>query len=193
LQPRANSIILLILYSSFLIMVRAFISINIPEDLKRAVKEIHDKLPEFKGKKTELENLHLTLKFLGEVNEEKIIEVQKRLKKIKFDSFESEMNSLGVFSEKFIRIIWLHFTNCERLQKEIDRALSELFEKERRFMSHLTIARVKHISDRGKFLKEIKKMKIKKKIFRVKSFCLMKSELTAEGPKYSVLEKYVLD
>ena len=175
--------------------MRAFISINIPEEIKREIKKIQENLPEFKGKKTEFKNLHLTLKFLGEIDEEKLGEVKKRLEEVKFNSFDSEVGSLGIFSETFIRIIWMHLTTCEKLQKEIDKALVGLFEKERRFMSHLTIARVKSISDKRQFLEEIKEMKtkIKKRMFKVNEFYLMKSKLTAKGPEYSILEKYILN
>jgi len=174
-------------------MSRAFISINIPEEIRREIKKIQDKLPEFRGKKTELENFHLTLKFLGEIKEQVVGEVKKRLREIKIEKFETEINEIGIFSEKFIRIVWLHMKDCDNLQKQIDNALSDLFEKERRFMSHLTIARVKNIQDRKNFLEEIEKMKIEKIKFKIDRFYLMKSELTAEGPRYSVLEEYGLN
>ena len=47
--------------------MRVFISINISEEIRKEIKKIQDFLPEFFGKKTELENLHLTLKFLGNI------------------------------------------------------------------------------------------------------------------------------
>ena len=62
--------------------IRTFISVNIPEEIKEKIKEIQEKLPEFIGKKTESKNLHLTLKFLGEIDEEVLEKVKKRLKYI---------------------------------------------------------------------------------------------------------------
>ena len=47
--------------------MRTFIAVDIPENVKEEIIKIQDKLPEFVGKLTELENLHLTLKFLGEI------------------------------------------------------------------------------------------------------------------------------
>ncbi len=173
--------------------MRCFISINLPKEIKEKIKVIQNKLPEFYGKKTELENLHLTLKFLGEIDEQKVEEVKRRLRKIKFEGFEAEVNEIGVFSEKFIRIIWLHLTNCDEIQKLVDDKLKDLFEPERRFMSHLTIARVKNIEDRKKFLTELKKIKIPGIKFVVDKCYLMKSELTPEGPKYVILEEYFFE
>jgi len=173
--------------------MRTFISINIPEEIRKEIKKIQDLLPEFFGKKTELQNLHLTLKFLGEVDIEKLEEVKKRLRKIKIEKFATEIDEIGVFSEDFIRIVWLHMKDCDNLQKQIDDALKNLFKSERRFMSHLTIARIKGLKDKKGFLQDLKKIKIEKIKFKVDKFYLMKSELTAEGPRYSVLEEYNLN
>jgi len=173
--------------------MRAFISINISEEIKKEIKKIQDLLPEFFGKKTELQNLHLTLKFLGEVEEKDAEETKEKLRKIKIEKFATEIDEIGVFSEKFLRIIWLHMKDCDNLQKQIDNALKNLFEPEKRFMSHLTIARIKGLKDKKGFLQDLKKIKIEKIKFKVDKFYLMKSELTAEGPRYSVLEEYNLN
>jgi len=172
--------------------MRCFISINIHEDVIEEIEKIQQKLPVFQGKKTELGNLHLTLKFLGEINEDKIEEVKEKLREIKVGKFESEIDSIGVFSEKFIKIIWLHLKGRSELQKTIDEKLKDLFEPEKRFMSHLTIARVKAIKDAKEFLNELKKIKFSKIKFQVDKFYLMKSELVNERPRYGVLEEYSL-
>ena len=161
-----------------------------PEEVKREIKKIQEKLPGFFGKKTELENLHLTLKFLGEIDEEKIQEVKNKLSEIKFNKFESEINSIGVFSGRFIRIIWLHLKGVEELQKEIDENLKGLFEPEKRFMSHLTIARIKSVRDKKLFLEKLKEIKFSKIKFNVECFKLKKSILTKEKAVYDVLEQY---
>ena len=172
--------------------MRAFISINISEEIRKEIKKIQDLLPEFFGKKTELQNLHLTLKFLGEIEEKTVEEIKEKLRKIKIEKFATEIDEIGVFSDEFIRIVWLHMEDCDNLQKQIDNALKNLFKPEKRFMSHLTIARVKGVKDKKRFLQELKKRKIEKIKFIVDKFYLMKSELTAEGPRYSVLEEYNL-
>ncbi len=170
--------------------MRTFISIDIPEEIKKEIMKIQDKLPEFRGKKTETENLHLTLKFLGEIGEEELEKVKEKLREIKFNQFETEIDSMSVFSEKFIRIIWLHLSNGDELQKEIDEKLKDLFEKEKRFMNHLTIARVKNVKDKKIFLGKLKEIKIPKMKFVVDSFRLKKSVLEKQGPKYEIIEEY---
>ncbi len=172
--------------------MRTFISIDIPEEIKGEIIKIQDKLPEFYGKKIDPENLHLTLKFLGEVNEGKIDKIKRKLGEIDFNKFETEIDSIGIFSEKFIRIVWLHLKNCDDLQSEINDKLEDLFEKEKRFMSHLTIARVKHIKNKKEFLEDLRKIEIPKIKFVVDNFRLKESVLLKEGPRYDTLGEYTL-
>lgn len=178
--------------------MRVFISINIPGDAKEEIKEIQEKLSGFYGKKTEVDNLHLTLKFLGEINEDKIELIKEKLKKVNYLKFESSIDYIGAFDNRGSRkypqkiITWLHLTNCRGLQKKIEESLTGLFEPEKRFMSHLTIARIKKIKDKRKFLDDLKKINVPHIRFRVDEFYLMKSVLDKTGPKYEILEKYNL-
>jgi len=174
-------------------MKRCFISIDLPEQLVSEVKRVQDSLPDFKGKKTELKNLHLTLKFLGEISGEKVEEVKKRLSKIKLKSFSISLGNVGVFAPSYVRIIWISLIGAEELQKKIDEALDGLFKKEKRFMGHLTIGRVNGIKDKKKFLEDLDKITISKIKFNAKSFELKESFLNSVGPHYETLGEYKLN
>jgi RNA 2',3'-cyclic 3'-phosphodiesterase len=179
--------------------MRTFIAIDIPKEIKEEIIKIQKQLPYFKGKLTEKENLHLTLKFLGEIDENKLKEIKKILGEIKLGSFETEIDSIGFFdnnkSKLYERqiIVWLHMKNCEKLQKDIDESLSVLFEKEKRFMAHLTIARVKETKDKKDFFEKIMRIKIPPMKFPVKKFRLKKSTLTEKGSIYEDIEVYQLE
>jgi 2'-5' RNA ligase len=172
--------------------MRVFISLEIPDNIREEILRMQKILPKFSGKITEPENLHLTLKFLGEISEQEVEKVKSKLKEIKLKKFESELVNLGVFDKNYIRIIWVYLDNCNKLQEEIDLKLENLFPKEKRFMSHLTIARVKQVKDRKKFLQELNKIKIKNIKFSISSFFLKKSILTKEKPVYETIEEYNL-
>jgi 2'-5' RNA ligase len=172
--------------------MRSFISVDFPEDILKEIIKIQELLPEFEGKKTEAKNLHLTLKFLGEIDGKKVEEVKRRLNAIKFFQFKANLREMGVFSEKFIRIVWLGVFGCENLQKEIDSSLDGLFEKEKRFMGHLTLARVKSVKNKKKFVDELKNISIPELSFEVNNFKLKKSVLKENGPIYSNIEVYSL-
>ena len=173
--------------------MRIFIAIDLPEDVKEEIKKIQNILPDFSGKKTELQNLHLTLKFLGEIEEDTLEKVKNKLKEIKFKKFKAKLSKIGVFNENFIKIIWVKLENCDELQKEIDKKLADLFKEEERFMSHVTIARVKSIRNKKKFLEELKKIKTKEVEFEVEEFKLKESRLRDQGSEYKDLEIYKLE
>ena len=89
------------------------------------------------------------------------------------------------FTSGIIKIIWIKLKGkIFGLQKEIDEALDGLFEKEERFMSHITIARVKNIADKKKLIEYLENINPSKISFKVEKFYLKKSELTSEGPVY---------
>jgi len=180
------------------VLKRCFICIDLPFKTRKYLEEVQEILKKksfFHGKFTEFENLHLTLKFLGEISEEKIEEVKARLKKIKFSIFPVRLDEIGVFSERFINIIWIKLCGkgVFELQKQIDDALLGLFEGEKKFMSHVTIARPKKVFDKRIFLDYLSKMKIKKEDFNAEGFFLKSSNLREDGPVYSTIEEYLAE
>ena len=177
--------------------IRAFICIDFPEEVVKEVARIQELLQKtkFTGKTTELENLHLTLKFLGEVSEEKLKELKEKLSNIKFNKFESHLSEIGSFSHrKNPRIVWIKVSGkgIFELQSLIDYLLKESLEKEERFMSHLTIARIRYVKDKINFEKHIKTIKVKPLKFSVDSFKVKSSELKTLGPIYETIEEYQL-
>ena len=174
-------------------LTRCFIAIDLPEEIRDEIVKLQKQLPEFNGKLTEKENLHLTFKFLGEIPDEKVDEVKKALKKVKFKKFKAKLGDVGLFSPSFIKILWIKLENCDELQQEIDNALEGLFKKEKGFMSHLTIARVKSVRDKKIFLHYFKKLKTNPLEFEVNEIHFKESKLTPEGPIYSNILKKKLN
>jgi 2'-5' RNA ligase len=173
-------------------LMRCFIAVELPEEIKREMVRIQEELPEFFGKKTEKENLHLTLKFLGEISETEIERVKRRLSDMKIKKFNSGLGELGVFSPEFIRIIWIHLTGCEKLQEEVDKKLKDLFPVEERFMGHITIARVKNC-DKKNLIDSLKLLKVNWREFQVNEFVLKESILTGEKPIYKDIKRFKLE
>lgn len=172
--------------------MRCFISVEIPESIKDRIARIQDALPDFRGKKTEPKNLHLTLKFLGEINNKKLERIKDNLENVKFSRFTAEIDSLGIFSPKIIRIVWLHVGKCTGLHEKIDSLLEQMFTPESRFMGHLTIARIKNIKNKKEFMERLNEIKIPKMEFEVNEFQLKESILGKKGPDYRTLEVFRL-
>ena len=176
--------------------MRCFIALDLPREVMNQIEEIQNKIKKqnlFTGKFTETENLHLTLKFLGEIKEQQITEVKEKLKKIKSEKFQAELGEIGVFSKKFLKIIWIKLKGAEKLQKQTDETLKDLFQPEHRFMSHITIARIEKVSDKNKLIAYLKHIKPKQFKFNIDKFFLKKSTLTPEGPVYEDISEYVLE
>jgi 2'-5' RNA ligase len=176
--------------------MRCFIAVELPKEAKEKVALLQKAIKSrdfFDKKFTEEENLHLTIKFLGEIDEEKTGKTRQALRTIKFSPFTASAEEFGVFSKQAIRIVWLKISGADELQKKVDEVLSGLFEKEKRFMGHLTIARPKKINQENKepFLKLLSSLKTEKLSFRVNSFALFKSELKKEEP-YTKIEEFYL-
>ena len=178
--------------------MRLFVSVPMPKevkdylyDLQKKVKSKHLAKVNWVHKK----NLHLTLRYLGEVKGSK--EVVTRLKEVKFKKFKARLDVVGVFpSEREVRVV---FVACEpsskfkSLSSKVDEATLGLGKNEHTFVSHVTLGRVKNVKKSKEFISLIKGLDVDKLEFQVDSFVLMKSVLRREGPSYSVIEEYSLD
>ncbi|RLJ00984.1 MAG: RNA 2',3'-cyclic phosphodiesterase [Candidatus Aenigmatarchaeota archaeon] len=172
--------------------MRTFISINLPYRIKDKISEMAKEFQEKGIRKVGKQNLHLTLKFLGDADEKKIEEIQQVLKTVDCAKFEISLKNIGFFPNKdFIKVVWVGIENGRNeiieLQKQIDQKLEKCgFKPEKKYEPHLTIARVKSIKDRKEFLEKLKEIKFEDN-FNVSNFELMESKLNPSGPVYRVL------
>lgn len=180
-------------------MVRAFVAVVFEDEVIKEVARIQEILSSYRfhGKMTELENLHVTLKFLGEIDEERLEKVKEKLREVKLNEFEGKLDCAGTFSVRGNpKIVWLKLNGkgLFELQKMIDwKMREEGFRMEERFMGHLTIARVKYVKDKISFCKYVSGMGVREAKFKITKFLLIKSELKPLGPAYNVIEEYELN
>ena len=178
--------------------IRTFIAIDIPVSQK--VPEIINELKKIQidAKIVETENMHLTLKFLGDTDENLIDEIEKIIKDaiLNMQPFEIILKNLGVFpNEKYMKVAWIGVENAEPLKKfaeTIDTKLKDLgFEKEKRpFSVHLTIARIKSAKNKEKLIDLIDKYQnIELQKIKINNIILKKSILTPKGPIYTNLKQ----
>ncbi len=184
--------------------MRCFVAVDLNTELKQKVLELQKELAGLDTKLVEPENLHFTLKFLGEVDEWIVNRVKGILKELVSgqNRFEIEITGTGVFpNEKFIRVVWVGAPKLTNLQAATDNVLAELFKKEkpkqhdakRQSVVHLTIARVRsqnHKEDIMGFVKRHERTEIGK--MAVREIKLKKSTVTNKGPIYEDLEIYEL-
>lgn len=172
--------------------MRLFIALDISRDAIDELKKVQAKL--VNSKLTLVKEFHLTLKFLGEIEENKVEAIKERLNKVKFEGFEVCTSDLGVFpSIENIRVVWVGLEprdKIEALQKKIEDSLKGMFAVDDKFHAHVTIARVKFIENKRLFKDSLKNIKPERIKFRVDSFKLIKSTLLPAGPVYEVLEEF---
>lgn len=179
--------------------MRVFISVNLSKEICSYLYELQQRLRKdinAKIKWVPKSQLHITLKFLGSIDGNKLKEVKIELSKIKYNKFILNLNDFGVFpSINYARVLWIG-VNEEKLvlelQKSIDGELLDLFPKEEKFSAHITLGRIKVIKDKDKFKNALNKIKTEKKSFEVNEFTLMESILRKDGAIYNVLEIYKL-
>ena len=188
--------------------MRTFISINPDIDTKKKISEIQIRLKEKIStinksfldcvKWESVYNFHMTLFFIGEVNETGLNKIRSGLnileKEIKISEMEFTYKGTDAFPKlKFPRVLILDLTNKDgkvfELSDTINSALKEQgFISDKKFHPHITLGRVKR--DRKIDLTNIRDSISSDLSFKVNSFCLMKSELKSSGAEYSVLEEY---
>lgn len=166
-------------------MRRCFVALDLPEEAKDMIIKIQDIIRQenlISGKFIEKENLHLTLKFLGEISEAQIEGIMERLNNIKFGKLKVRLGKVGMFGE---RIIWIELVeDVFELQRKVDESLEGMFERETRFMSHITIARPKEVKDKKKLIAFLSKIGVNRDEFVINEFSLKSSVLGRNGARY---------
>jgi len=180
--------------------MRLFVAVNPPLEIKEKIKRLEADLKkcDLAAKWVKAENIHLTLKFLGEVGAEKIPSIKQAMEKVagQFKAFEANMDGFGFFpSERNPRVFFVK-TNQEEILKDVYRKLEAAlkalgFAPEDKFKSHLTLARLKGRKNLNQLKEGLKKISLSES-FSVKAITLFKSTLTAEGPVYSEIFKAAL-
>ena len=180
---------------------RGFIAIDIPINKKFLEMENEIKNTGADMKLVEPENIHVTLKFLGDTDEEKINEIENIIKNSvkNINTFNIKLKGSGVFPNKnYMKVIWIGLENAEpigEIAKKMDEQLQNLgFEPEKRgFSAHLTIARVKSSRNKEKLLQIIQKYQdVEFATIEVNLVKLKKSDLTPKGPIYTTLREVKL-
>jgi len=173
--------------------MRTFIAIELPQDIKDSLSALQDKLKTAPAEVrwVKHENIHLTLKFLGEIDAKQLDKIKLILQEVARDhhEFKTRVSTLGVFPNlNYPRVIWVGLDkNDEPVQKivqDLEEKIAKLgIAKEKRtFTSHITIGRVKL----GKFIAPENQAS---REFTVHKITLFKSTLTPGGPVYEILQE----
>jgi len=184
--------------------MRTFIAIKLPLNIKNTLAKIQNELGSTLSKINwvNLINLHLSLKFLGDISAQQLAGIQKMIAQIAKTSepFEIKLETLGVFSEyRQVRIIWIGTNQPPlKLKELVDRLEKKSHElkipKEKRpFQTHITLGRIKHPLPAANLEKSLDRLKNVITEMNLKFACrgitLFLSTLEPNGPTYTVLKE----
>jgi len=181
--------------------IRSFIAVSVNKpDIVDKICRVQEELSRCGGrlKLVESENLHITLRFLGEVLESQLQQVyEKVLLKLEWRPFLVRLKGVGAFpNERRPRVVWIGVEEGHDelidLSRQIENGLRKLgFPKEsKEFHPHVTIARVKipgNVGSLGKLFSAYREFVFGE--FTVEKVELKKSVLTPKGPIYSTLKE----
>lgn len=182
-------------------MPRIFVAVELSEEVRASLAEAKKALERTGAdlKLVESENIHLTMRFIGGVSENKLEDIKWALKSAeKPEPFKALVYGMGVFPHPgYIRVVWAGVADgsekLKSLRESLDSKLSEvgISSEDKDFTPHFTIARVK--SGRAKDnLNDFVDDNLDREwgVIKVNKIDLMKSDLTPEGPVYTVLESF---
>ena len=141
-------------------------------------------------------NIHLTIKFLGDVPASRIEDVKRAVEMATAgrSPFEIEVSEAGCFpSLRNPRVLWVGITTIPEplieLHEAIEKELARLgFPREpRKFSPHLTIGRVRNPQNAARLAEELIKRGIEPESFRASEVIVMRSDLNPAGSIYTPL------
>ncbi|MGQ9617731.1 MAG: RNA 2',3'-cyclic phosphodiesterase [Candidatus Aminicenantia bacterium] len=184
--------------------MRVFVAIELPSHLKSSLFNLISKLSNIGARISwvKKDSIHLTLKFLGEVEERRIEEISERLKFVlsRTEAFKIKVEGVGWFPENSTnpRVLWVGVKYPEQLKnlwKDIEKKMEEIGFKpeERDFSPHITIGRVKGGSGIRKVMEMLKEVSGETfGEFEVKEIILFQSILKSDGAEYFPVKRFFL-
>ena len=176
--------------------MRLFIAIEFPDDIKAALGQLRVDIPGARWVATE--QIHLTLAFLGEVEDAAVEPLTRALAHVRIPEFRLRFGGAGCFpSRQRPRVLWAGLQPEPRLNDLVDRIRSTVLactipQEERRFSPHITLARLKlepsPVFDG--FLERHRQLRLPS--FLVTEFVLYQSHLTAQGAMHIPIKRFLL-
>ena len=178
-------------------MIRAFVAIALPEDVRRRLETISRRLIKLNldGRFVAGRSVHLTLKFLGSIEEGAVEEISEVMRESAegISPFDLEVRSLGVFPHYAKpRIVWVG-VECGEELPELRESMETRFEKlgfareRRRFHPHLTLIRLKSSKNWRELARFVEEQGAQQQagVVSVRAIHLYQSTLRPDGAEYT--------
>ncbi len=182
--------------------LRLFVAIELPPDLQETVAQLPAQFPlpsdQVRWVNAEQNGYHLTLHFLGDVPELEMVAIWRNLQKVtaKIKRFSISIEGVGGFPNlRRPKVLWVgvgsgtdHLAELHRLTGEALTEIGRYRREERMFTPHITLGRLNPDADELAWGKQLQKWNDwSGGSFTVKEILILASELTREGPIYTVM------
>jgi 2'-5' RNA ligase len=176
--------------------MRLFTCVWVPDELREKIKKFQQgmiNLP-IKAKFVEMNNLHLTVTFLGDVNDDKVeyIKSQLDLSVNDIKKFNLKLHGLKIIpNENYIKVLGIQVESKD--MPELIKKVAKYIGGDYHESTKLTLCRVKNVMDK-KIIKEFieKNRNVEIGEFEVNSVVLVRSKLTRSGPIYETIHESIL-
>jgi 2'-5' RNA ligase len=183
--------------------MRLFVAVSLPPEVRERLAAVQDRLRRTQADVSwvRAENIHVTLKFLGETEEKRLERIRPALDEVARagEPFPMEVAGVGSFGGRIPRVVWVGVgEGAERLTQlagRIEKALGRVgFPTERRgFTAHLTLGRVRSPRNAEALLAALQEFHAEGfGSVMTTEFELMRSDLKPTGSVYTVLERFPL-
>ncbi len=177
-------------------MIRLFVALALPDHVAEGLFLLQGGVPGARW--SQREQLHLTLRFIGEVDGRDAVAIDDALEAIRGLRFMLELKGVGEFGGKNPRALWAGIrddTAARRLQRKIESALQRvgLPAEERKFAPHITLARLR-AAPRDRVITFLATHALyASPSFEVNAFILYSSHMTPNGSLYRPERSYALE
>jgi 2'-5' RNA ligase len=183
--------------------IRIFIAIDIPETQRAHLASLQSELRPLGGRVSwpRPEGIHLTLKFLGDVEESRINEVADAVTKaaVGRSSFKIRIAGTGAFPNvRRPRVLWVGVKDSSGLVRDLARSIENNLKdvgfprENREFSPHLTLGRVKESRGVEPLMDRLRGEKFDAGEFEVKEVVVVRSDLKPTGAVYTPLRRIPL-
>jgi 2'-5' RNA ligase len=181
--------------------IRSFLAFDLEsETVRKKLAAVQNLLVQTDAdlKLVEPQNIHVTIRFLGDIAPNMVEKVFEEMQKVQFAPFEAQIEGLGVFPDlRYPRVVWVGITEGADQLKNVFNQLEPRLRglgftpDPKGFSPHLTIARVKSGKNKAQLADFVTK-NAHQCFGTIKAECLRlkKSDLTPRGPIYSMLKEF---
>jgi 2'-5' RNA ligase len=185
---------------------RMFCAFELPESLRARIDEhsqaVRDAIPEAAASWSRAENIHLTVKFFGNVDQQQVAAISAAATRVakEFSPIQIEVGKTGVFPRPSRpQVLWIGVEDASNALANLHKQLENEFaregfpKEERAFRPHLTIARIRKPHNAARLAQTHLAAKFELVEISLNELVLFRSELSCKGSKYTAISRHRLE